>query len=164
MLTLGRDADGDGAFEEETSLVLASVVSGGPRLVSATVIGRETFGGASPYGLLTALLFDRVVDATEECDNGASNSDTQADACRTTCDRASCGDSVVDTGESCDPPSETCDEACGKNSGDDDTTGDDAGGCSCQGHGNAAPVGELGMGLMLLWWRRRRRLPSLHQG
>ncbi len=44
-------------------------------------------------------------DTGEECDNGATNSDTVADACRTTCRRASCGDGVVDTGETCDPGS-----------------------------------------------------------
>lgn len=39
---------------------------------------------------------------TEECDNGAANSDTTADACRTNCEAAACGDTVVDTGETCD--------------------------------------------------------------
>ena len=38
----------------------------------------------------------------ETCDDGANNSDTGADACRTTCVEASCGDGVVDTGETCD--------------------------------------------------------------
>jgi cysteine-rich repeat protein len=39
---------------------------------------------------------------TEECDDGGDNSDSEADACRTTCVEASCGDGVVDTGETCD--------------------------------------------------------------
>ena len=38
----------------------------------------------------------------EECDNGILNSDTTADACRTNCQSASCGDDVIDTGEVCD--------------------------------------------------------------
>ncbi len=39
----------------------------------------------------------------EVCDNGTTtNSDTIADACRTTCAVASCGDGVTDTGEACD--------------------------------------------------------------
>jgi MYXO-CTERM domain-containing protein len=42
------------------------------------------------------------VDQGEECDNGSANSDTQADACRTSCVKAACGDQVVDTGEQCD--------------------------------------------------------------
>jgi cysteine-rich repeat protein len=45
---------------------------------------------------------DGLVDAAEECDDGAANSDSAADACRTTCRRASCGDGVVDTAEACD--------------------------------------------------------------
>lgn len=38
----------------------------------------------------------------EVCDDGAANSDTEADACHTTCVAASCGDNVVDTGDGCD--------------------------------------------------------------
>lgn len=44
-----------------------------------------------------------TLDAGEECDAGAANSDTVADACRTTCRLASCGDGVVDALEMCDP-------------------------------------------------------------
>ena len=40
--------------------------------------------------------------AGERCDNGVLNSNTVADACRTTCRPAGCGDVVVDTGEQCD--------------------------------------------------------------
>ncbi len=45
---------------------------------------------------------DAVLDAGEECDTGASRSDTTPNACRTTCLLAFCGDSVTDTGEICD--------------------------------------------------------------
>ncbi len=45
---------------------------------------------------------DGVIQGDEECDNGAENSDSAADACRTDCTLASCGDGVVDTGEECD--------------------------------------------------------------
>ena len=38
----------------------------------------------------------------EECDNGSSNSDTDADACRMDCSFPSCGDGVKDRGEACD--------------------------------------------------------------
>jgi MYXO-CTERM domain-containing protein len=41
-------------------------------------------------------------DAGEQCDDGAANSDTLPDACRTSCLDAKCGDGVVDTGEQCD--------------------------------------------------------------
>ncbi len=43
-----------------------------------------------------------VQSSAEECDNGAGNSDTLPDACRTNCKRARCGDKVIDTGEECD--------------------------------------------------------------
>ena len=49
-----------------------------------------------------------VVEAGEECDNGAQNSDTQPDACRTNCKNAHCGDGVIDLFEDCE----------GKNLGD----------------------------------------------
>jgi hypothetical protein len=42
------------------------------------------------------------IDPNEECDNGANNSDTVADACRTSCTKARCGDGIVDMGEACD--------------------------------------------------------------
>ena len=43
-----------------------------------------------------------VLEINEECDNGARNSDTAPDACRTNCKRAYCGDKVIDTFEDCE--------------------------------------------------------------
>jgi cysteine-rich repeat protein len=40
----------------------------------------------------------------EACDDGAANSNTVPNACRKTCALPSCGDGVIDTGETCDPP------------------------------------------------------------
>jgi cysteine-rich repeat protein len=47
---------------------------------------------------------DGTVNATarERCDEGTANSNQRADACRTSCRPASCGDRVVDSGEACD--------------------------------------------------------------
>jgi len=45
---------------------------------------------------------DGTLDSAEQCDNGIENSDTAADACRTTCINSSCGDYVLDAGEQCD--------------------------------------------------------------
>ena len=43
-----------------------------------------------------------LLEIMEACDNGAGNSDTQPNACRTNCQIAHCGDNVIDTGEECD--------------------------------------------------------------
>jgi hypothetical protein len=51
--------------------------------------------------------------APEECDDGANNSDTAANACRTTCEEADCGDGVVDAGEQCDDGANNSDTAPG---------------------------------------------------
>jgi cysteine-rich repeat protein len=65
---------------------------------------------------VTAGCGDGVRDAGEECDDGTGNSDTAADACRTTCTQARCGDGVVDAGEGCDDgnmrPNDGCSPTC----------------------------------------------------
>ena len=47
---------------------------------------------------------DDVLDPNEACDDGAANSDTTPDACRSDCVLPTCGDGVVDPsgGEACD--------------------------------------------------------------
>jgi cysteine-rich repeat protein len=45
---------------------------------------------------------DGVLEGPELCDDGPSNSDTLANACRTTCQLAACGDGALDAGELCD--------------------------------------------------------------
>lgn len=45
---------------------------------------------------------DGLIDPVEECDDGAANSDTVPDACRTTCVAAHCGDGITDRSEQCD--------------------------------------------------------------
>lgn len=56
---------------------------------------------------------DGVKGATEACDDGGANSDTQPDACRTDCSAARCGDGAVDPslGEECDS-TEGCTQQC----------------------------------------------------
>jgi cysteine-rich repeat protein len=41
-------------------------------------------------------------DQNEECDDAAANSDVTPNACRSTCKNPSCGDNVIDFGETCD--------------------------------------------------------------
>jgi len=61
------------------------------------------------------------VELGEACDNGAQNSDSQPDACRTDCRTAYCGDGVTDTGETCDDSNaatgDGCDSSCEIESG-----------------------------------------------
>jgi hypothetical protein len=52
--------------------------------------------------LRAALCGNGEDDGDEECDDGADNSDTERDACRTDCTEARCGDGVVDSDEDCD--------------------------------------------------------------
>lgn len=62
--------------------------------------------GAAPEpvdeGSVFATCGDGLLDPGESCDEGATNSDTRADACRTDCQPARCGDGTGDAGEACD--------------------------------------------------------------
>ncbi len=53
---------------------------------------------------------DGRVGPEEECDQGEQNSDTEPNACRTTCEDPHCGDGVIDDGETCDDGDENSDE------------------------------------------------------
>ena len=55
---------------------------------------------------------DGLVGGREGCDAGAANSDEAADACRTDCQTARCGDGVRDAAEACDDGNGEV-EACG---------------------------------------------------
>lgn len=50
----------------------------------------------------SAVCGDGNLDIGEACDDGAANSDSAPDGCRTDCRDAYCGDRVTDTGEECD--------------------------------------------------------------
>jgi hypothetical protein len=52
-----------------------------------------------------------VLDTGEECDDGTANSDSEPDACRTTCVSPVCGDGIADSGESCDLGAANSDDA-----------------------------------------------------
>lgn len=57
---------------------------------------------------------DGRVEGSEECDDGEANSDELADACRTNCQEAACGDGVIDIrlNETCDDGNSINDDAC----------------------------------------------------
>ncbi|HEY2385797.1 MAG TPA: DUF4215 domain-containing protein [Candidatus Binatia bacterium] len=52
------------------------------------------------------------LDPGEQCDDGSDNSDTEPDACRTTCVDAHCGDGVTDSGEDCDDGNAVSGDGC----------------------------------------------------
>jgi MYXO-CTERM domain-containing protein len=96
-----------------------------------------------------------TVDAQEECDNGAANSDRTPDACRLDCKRPKCGDGVVDTGEQCDPgssgvgtaPDPSCGSDCRQTAppgtgGASGSDGNGAGGVSGSGGGSGGSSGS----------------------
>ncbi|GMV40003.1 MAG: hypothetical protein AMXMBFR64_17190 [Myxococcales bacterium] len=55
---------------------------------------------------------DGTLEPGEQCDQGASNSDTEPGACRTSCEPAWCGDGVTDPGESCDDGNDAPGDGC----------------------------------------------------
>lgn len=64
----------------------------------------------------TAACGDNVVNqASEACDNGPNNSNTQPNACRTNCALSRCGDGVTDAGEGCDDANTVNNDGCTNN-------------------------------------------------
>ena len=57
---------------------------------------------------------DGVLDAGEECDNGALNSALPDEACRPDCSLARCGDLVLDTSEECDDGNRVSNDGCNR--------------------------------------------------
>lgn len=59
--------------------------------------------GCEQNCLLPGICGDGIVqEQTEQCDNGAQNNDIEANACRSICSSAFCGDGVIDANEQCD--------------------------------------------------------------
>ncbi len=93
----------------------AALLTLAPR--AATILahlGISTDDGATC--LASRLCGNGEIDGSEECDDGAANSDTMPDACRTTCVDPICGDGVVDSDEECDDGNQDdgdgCDSTC----------------------------------------------------
>ena len=109
----GADAQGRPFLYASNPIRPGSTVSHWDPLARPDLVQEPESGYQHPHDirLETALMHDigwvsncgnGLLDSAEECDNGATNSDTAPDACRTTCVRAHCGDGIKDTGEACD--------------------------------------------------------------
>ena len=77
--------------------------------------GQGNLIACNDYTYTAAVCGNGVVEVGEECDKGADNSNSIADACRPDCKLPFCGDGVQDTGEECDDGdgnSDTMPDAC----------------------------------------------------
>ncbi|MBK6917292.1 MAG: hypothetical protein IPH07_07825 [Deltaproteobacteria bacterium] len=92
----GDDGKADGGAD--TTDGTADTSASGPSS-SATDTAESVDSGPGPGECGNGML-----DGDEQCDNGADNSDTVPDACRTDCRTAHCADGVIDPslGEECD--------------------------------------------------------------
>jgi hypothetical protein len=89
-------------------------LSGGDRWVGGTLsCARDcyfnTLNCIRPSWCGNGILEQGLGGEGEQCDDGEENSDTEPDACRTSCFEAYCGDGVIDTGEVCDDGPENSD-------------------------------------------------------
>ena len=92
----------DGGGESATA---SSMTGAGTDTSDATESQSETNEGSgeeSSTGYVEPGCGNGVVEEGEECDNGEMNSDSEPDACRTSCEMPACRDEVVDSGEECD--------------------------------------------------------------
>lgn len=125
----GGDGTGDDDFEDRAQSTASGTSSArtsptatntGARPSSSATFeqpgittGRSEGSGGSGADTLTplgpALCGNARMDSGEACDDGEDNSDTQANACRTSCEKARCGDGVRDAGESCDTGTQNSD-------------------------------------------------------
>ena len=102
---------------------------------------------------------DGDITGAETCDAGDANSDEEADACRSNCRIAHCGDSVTDSGEACDDGNTVDGDGCSADCADG---GDNGGDCGCavaprRGVPGPASLLLLAFAAVILVRARRRR-------
>ncbi|MBN2420797.1 DUF4215 domain-containing protein [Candidatus Woesearchaeota archaeon] len=79
----------------------------------AKIDGTPCIGGiCDGTGKCVSSCGDGIVDLGEQCDSGASNSDSIPNACRTNCKLPYCTDGVRDTGEDCDDGNAVNNDGC----------------------------------------------------
>jgi cysteine-rich repeat protein len=71
-------------------------------LVAIPACGDDDGGTNQNNNVTPPVCGNGTVELGELCDEGVANSDTEPDACRTTCRPAYCGDGTVDASEVCD--------------------------------------------------------------
>jgi MYXO-CTERM domain-containing protein len=132
-------------------------------------MGGWTLDDLCVVGWVPTVCGDGKITGVEECDDGAENSDVAADACRTDCSAASCGDGVRDSGEECDEATDACEVDCTLAPIDPNDPNNPNGvppldpgadgGCGCRTVGSSGDDGGLlvALGLALGLVRRRRR-------
>ncbi len=114
---LGELCDDGAALPTETCNTSCLVIFCGNGLVEgdeACDDGNVVAGdGCSPDCSSNEQCGNGIVDGInhEECDDGAANSDSAVDACRTDCRMAHCGDGVLDASEICDDGAGNADAA-----------------------------------------------------
>jgi cysteine-rich repeat protein len=103
------EGEGTGGCTKNDDCVAGKVCSTSNACIDDCRIVPSTCGPAEGCDPATgfcrpAVCGNGILENGEQCDNGASNSDTLPDHCRTNCTQPSCGDGVVDPGfgESCD--------------------------------------------------------------
>jgi len=100
----GSSANDDPWISRDGRVVVFSSYS---NLTGENAAGKREIFSVELCPAVPARCGDGKVDGGEECDDGADNSDTESNVCRTDCTAPRCGDNVVDDGE---PNYEDCDD------------------------------------------------------
>lgn len=116
--------------------ILSATTSANSWMIGGTAVANRFQGIIDEVRIIARALTDveAVAISREECDDGALNSNTTANACRTNCVRSRCGDGIRDAGEQCDDanniPNDSCNNCQNARCGDgiqkttDSTTGE----------------------------------------
>lgn len=142
-----------GALELELALESDEAVEfGGWTIDDFCVVARASTAAACGDGQLSG---------NEECDDGTTNSDIEANACRRSCRAAACGDNVIDSGETCDDGNRIDGDGCSSQCVAEAGSGpglDEAGGCNAAGSSTSGAPLLGGMVLLLSMLIGRRRV------
>ncbi len=100
--------DSEGTDDSGVGDTTGSLGSEGGQDASTGGLEASSSGEETDSGRPTAECGNGVLERGEACDDGEGNSDTLADACRTSCALPTCGDAVIDSEEDCDEEATGC--------------------------------------------------------